>query len=143
MRKIEVKQLEAQGEVPISFLSDRVPAGFPSPAQGEHGDSIDLNKELIHRPSSTFCAKVAGDSMIDCGINDGDLLIIDKSINPSNGDIAVCFVDGEFTVKRLSVKDDGIYLKPANKKYQEVKVREDSNFQVWGVVSYIIKKLLQ
>ena len=79
--------------------------------------------------------------MIDCGINDGDLLIIDKSLTPHDGSIAVCFVDGDFTVKRLAIKSDGIYLIPANKNYPPISVSEESNFQVWGIVTHIIKSV--
>ena len=77
--------------------------------------------------------------MIDSGICDGDLLIIDKSLDPHDGAIAVCFVDGEFTLKRIAIRHDGVYLVPANPKFKEIKVSEESNFQVWGIVTYIIK----
>ena len=138
--KIEILNIEGSDGMNLSFLSNKVPAGFPSPAQDCDSDSIDLNRELISSPASTFCARVTGDSMVGCGIADGDLLIIDKSLAPADGNIAVCFIDGEFTVKRLSIKADGIYLVPANSHYPSLKVNEGSNFQVWGVVSHIIKK---
>ncbi|MDY6301900.1 MAG: translesion error-prone DNA polymerase V autoproteolytic subunit [Bacteroidales bacterium] len=125
----------------LQFFEGRVQAGFPSPAQGEYADTIDLNRALITNPAATFCARVIGNSMVDAGINEGDLLIIDRSLTPHDGNIAVCFVDGDFTVKRLSVRDDGIYLIPANAQFPELRVSEESNFQVWGVVSHIIKKL--
>lgn len=125
----------------LQFFEGRVQAGFPSPAQGEYADTIDLNRALITNPAATFCARVIGNSMVDAGINEGDLLIIDRSLTPHDGNIAVCFVDGDFTVKCLSVRDDGIYLIPANAQFPELRVSEESNFQVWGVVSHIIKKL--
>ena len=125
----------------LQFFESRLQAGFPSPAQGEYADSIDLNRALITNPAATFCARVIGNSMVDAGINEGDLLIIDRSLTPQDGNIAVCFVDGDFTVKRLSVRDDGIYLTPANSQFPELKVDEESNFQVWGVVSHIIKRV--
>lgn len=125
----------------LQFFENRVQAGFPSPAQGEYADTIDLNRALITNPAATFCARVIGNSMVDAGINEGDLLIIDRSLTPQDGNIAVCFVDGDFTVKRLSVRDDGIYLTPANSQFPELKVDEESNFQVWGVVSHIIKRV--
>ena len=137
----EVRQVVEEKTVGPQFFEDRVQAGFPSPAQGEYADSIDLNRALITNPAATFCARVIGNSMVEAGINEGDLLIIDRSLTPHDGNIAVCFVDGDFTVKRLSVRDDGIYLTPANAKFPELRVSEDSNFQVWGVVSHIIKKL--
>ena len=137
----EVRPVIEEKTVGPQFFEDRVQAGFPSPAQGEYADSIDLNRALITNPAATFCARVIGNSMVDADINEGDLLIIDRSLTPHDGNIAVCFVDGDFTVKRLSVRDDGIYLTPANAKFPELRVSEDSNFQVWGVVSHIIKKL--
>jgi SOS-response transcriptional repressors (RecA-mediated autopeptidases) len=140
MGKIDLFKIKEKHDLDISLIDNRVQAGFPSPAQGINSDSIDLNKELIKYPSATFCAKVSGDSMIGCGINDGDLLIVDKSITPQDGCIAVCFIDGEFTVKKLSIKADGIYLVPANSRYPLIHIPEDANFQVWGIVSYVIKK---
>lgn len=125
----------------LQFFENRVQAGFPSPAQNEYADSIDLNRVLITNPAATFCARVIGNSMVDAGINEGDLLIIDRSIVPHDGNIAVCFIDGDFTVKRLSVREDGVFLTPANAKFPELKVGEESNFKVWGVVSHIIKKV--
>ncbi|MBR7011958.1 MAG: translesion error-prone DNA polymerase V autoproteolytic subunit [Muribaculaceae bacterium] len=125
----------------LRFFENRVQAGFPSPAQNEYADSIDLNRALITNPAATFCAHVIGNSMVDAGINEGDLLIIDRSIVPHDGNIAVCFIDGDFTVKRLSVREDGVFLTPANAKFPELKVGEESNFKVWGVVSHIIKKV--
>lgn len=125
----------------LQFFEGRLQAGFPSPAQGEYADTIDLNRALITNPAATFCARVIGNSMVDAEINEGDLLIIDRSLTPHNGNIAVCFIDGDFTVKRLSVRDDGVYLTPANSSFPELKVGEDSNFQIWGVVSHIIKRV--
>lgn len=137
----DVKPVIEKQSSGLQFFEGRVQAGFPSPAQGEYADTIDLNRALITNPAATFCARVIGNSMVDAGINEGDLLIIDRSLTPHDGNIAVCFVDGDFTVKRLSVRDDGIYLIPANAQFPELRVSEESNFQVWGVVSHIIKKL--
>ena len=125
----------------VSTLGEAVPAGFPSPAQDYVDEGIDLNRELIRHPASTFCARVAGDSMRDCGIDDGDLLIIDKALTPKEGSVAVCFVDGEFTLKRISVRADGIWLEPANPHYPALHVTDGSNFQVWGIVSYVVKSM--
>lgn len=142
MDEIKISQITPESKsFGLQFFESRVQAGFPSPAQGEYADSIDLNRALITNPAATFCARVIGNSMVDAGINEGDLLIIDRSLTPHDGNIAVCFIDGDFTVKKLSVKPDGVYLTPANADYPELPVREDSNFQVWGVVSHIIKKV--
>ena len=137
----QVKPVEDEQTSGLQFFETRVQAGFPSPAQGEYADSIDLNRALITNPAATFCARVIGNSMVDAGINEGDLLIIDRSITPHDGSIAVCFIDGDFTVKRLSVREEGVFLTPANASFPEIQVTEDSSFQVWGVVSHIIKRL--
>ena len=142
MDEIKISELKSDEKTGgLQFFESRIQAGFPSPAQGEYADTIDLNRALITNPAATFCARVIGNSMVDAGINEGDLLIIDRSLTPSDGNIAVCFIDGDFTVKRLSVRDDGIYLTPANADFPELRVEEDSSFQVWGVVSHIIKKV--
>ena len=114
-------------------------AGFPSPAQDYLEGGIDLNRELVKNPSSTFFGRVSGDSMAGAGIEDGDLIVIDKSISASEGDIAVCFVDGEFTLKRIHIENDFVWLVPENPKYRRIKVTPDQNFMVWGVVTYSIK----
>ncbi|MBQ2493153.1 MAG: translesion error-prone DNA polymerase V autoproteolytic subunit [Bacteroidales bacterium] len=114
-------------------------AGFPSPAQDYLESGIDLNRELVKNPSSTFFGRVSGDSMAGAGIEDGDLIVIDKSISASEGDIAVCFVDGEFTLKRIHIENDFVWLVPENPKYRRIKVTPDQNFMVWGVVTYSIK----
>lgn len=142
MDKITISEVKPDEKTSgLQFFEGRIQAGFPSPAQGEYADTIDLNRALITNPAATFCARVIGNSMVDAGINEGDLLIIDRSITPHDGNIAVCFIDGDFTVKRLSVREDGVYLTPANAKFPELHVTEDSSFKVWGVVSYIIKRL--
>ena len=114
-------------------------AGFPSPAQDYLESGIDLNRELVKNPSSTFFGRVSGDSMAGAGIEDGDLIVIDKSIQASEGDVAVCFVDGEFTLKRIHIENDFVWLVPENPKYRRIKVTPDQNFMVWGVVTYSIK----
>lgn len=116
-------------------------AGFPSPAEDFMDVALDLNKELVRNPSSTFFARVKGDSMIEDGVNDGDMLIIDKGAKPSDGCLAVCFVDGEFTLKRYLNKGNYAILMPANKKYKPIRVDADNQFAIWGVVKYLIKKL--
>lgn len=141
MANLEIKKLEESSDLELQVFDSRIQAGFPSPAQGSFADSVDLNHELINNPAATFCARVIGDSMIDSGINEGDMLIIDRSIEPQDGDIAVCFIDGDFTVKRILIKDDEMSLVPANRRYPVIRVPKESNFVIWGVVSHIIKKL--
>ena len=102
---------------------------------------ISLDKELVKNQESTFYARVSGDSMIGAGLEDGDLLIIDRSLNPENRKIAVCLVDGEFTVKRIKKIKKKFYLMPENKKYNPIEIKEGDELIVWGIVEYVIKKV--
>ncbi len=120
-------------------LIETIKAGFPSPADDFIEIPLDLNKALIKNPSATFFARVVGNSMQDVNIHDGDILIIDRSIIPSNGKIAVCFVDGEFTVKKLLFKKNECYLIPANENLKPIKVTKENQFIIWGIVTHIIK----
>ncbi|MCX7862590.1 MAG: translesion error-prone DNA polymerase V autoproteolytic subunit [Bacteroidales bacterium] len=120
-------------------LIETIKAGFPSPADDFIEVPLDLNKALIKNPSATFFARVVGNSMQDANIDHGDILIIDRSIKPSDGKIAVCFVDGEFTVKRLHIKNNECYLMPANSNFKPIKITSDNNFIIWGIVTHIIK----
>ena len=124
----------------LSYADDGIRAGFPSPAQDYVHDCIDLNRDLIEHPSSTFYGRVVGDSMSEEGITEGDILVIDKSLDPENGDLAVCCLDGEFTLKRIEITPDRrLLLMPSNRNYQPVEVTEDNEFMVWGIVVYTIK----
>lgn len=121
-----------------------IKAGFPSPAQDYSENIIDLNRELVKNPASTFFGRAKGESMLDAGISDGDILIIDKSIEPYQDAVAVCFIDGEFTLKRVHfVKEDGqlkeIWLIPQNKEFKPIVVTPDNTFLIWGIVTYSIK----
>jgi len=136
---IDFYSAETDIHVDLPLFDQGISAGFPSPAQDFLDMSIDLNKELIKNPSATFYARVKGDSMKDSGIRDGDLLIIDKSIEPKNGQIAVCFIDGEFTVKTLKMEKDCLWLVPSNENYKPIKVTPDNDFIVWGIVIHVIK----
>lgn len=126
-------------ELKIPFIESVVKAGFPSPAEDFTELSIDLNVELLKNPHATFFCRVSGDSMQDIGINDGDLLVIDKSLEPRDGKIAVCFIDGEFTLKKIKIEKDCCWLIPCNDKYKAVKVTNENDFIVWGIVTYAIK----
>jgi DNA polymerase V len=123
----------------LPLASDKISAGFPSPASDFVDVAIDLNKHLIKHPSSTFFGRVRGQSMQDVGISDGDLLVIDKSLEPEDGKIAVCFIDGEFTVKRIRLEKDGCYLMPANEAFKPIHVTADNEFLLWGIVTHVIK----
>lgn len=140
MSAIRLYLLDTATELPLLYADAGIRAGFPSPAQDYISESIDLNKELIKHPASTFYARVVGDSMSDEGITEGDILVIDKSVEPEHGDLAVCCLDGEFTLKRLNfVSGDRLYLMPSNRKYRPIEVTADNSFMVWGVVLYTIK----
>lgn len=123
----------------LPLAEDGVSAGFPSPADDFLDLSIDLNEEFIRNKSATFFARVKGDSMKDAGISEGDLLIVDKSLEPKNNKIAVCFIDGEFTVKRITIEKDLIWLVAENKRYAPIKVTKDNDFIIWGIVTNVIK----
>ena len=125
----------------IPFFRGGLRAGFPSPADDYVGDKIDLNKRLIKRPVSTFFGVVEGDSMKDAGIQHGDLAIIDRSVPVTHGRKILCCIDGEFTIKFIEydkTDHDIIWLVPANNEYKKIKVTSDSNFIVWGVITYTI-----
>lgn len=116
-----------------------IKAGFPSPAIDFEGDQISLDKVLVKNHLATFYAKASGTSMIGAGIDDGDVMVIDRSLEPRDNKIAVCFIDGEFTVKRLKVEKDALYLVPENQDFEPIKVTEDSKVIIWGIVTYVIK----
>ncbi|WP_372794016.1 LexA family protein [Lutibacter sp.] len=123
------------------IVNEDISAGFPSPAEDFKEVRISLDKELVKNEEATFYARVRGNSMIDANIEDGDLLVIDRSIETRNGKIAVCMIDGEFTIKRLKVEKDCVYLMPENKNYKPIKVTEGNDLIVWGIVIYVIKKV--
>lgn len=137
--RLDIFSISTNTMMELPFIEDGISAGFPSPASDFLDNSIDLNRELIKNPSATFYGRVKGDSMRDLGIDDGDLLVIDKSLDPKDGKIAVCYLDGEFTMKRIKIESDCVWLVPANKNYQPIKVTGDNEFIIWGVVVHVIK----
>lgn len=135
-----VQLFQALTDVELNLpLSNDIAAGFPSPAGDFIEQGIDLNRELITHPSATFFGRVKGNSMINTGISDGDLLIIDRSVPAQDECIAVCFLDGDFTVKKLKVERDCCWLVPENDQYRPIKVTRENQFEIWGVVTYWIK----
>lgn len=145
MKELEIFKAINTRLNPLPYSETGVRAGFPSPAQDYGDKSLDLNKEIIHHPASTFLAKVVGLSMINAGIDEGDILVIDRSLTPKNGSIVVAYLDGEFTAKRLdlSKKNEGkIYLRSENDDYPDFCISTDDTLTVWGVVSSVIKKLV-
>ena len=116
----------------------RIPAGFPSPADDYIENSLDLNEFLVKHPAATFFVKVTGDSMTGAGINSGDILIVDRSVNAVNGSIVIAVLNGEFTVKRFFRYGTVIQLVPENPAYSPIEVKPVSDFEVWGVVLHVI-----
>ena len=123
------------------LVEQGISAGFPSPADDFKEIRISLDEELVKNRAATFYARVSGESMVGAGLDDGDLLVIDRSLNAENGKVAVCFVDGEFTVKRIKKEEDRLYLMPENKKYKRIEIKEENELIIWGVVEYVIKKV--
>jgi DNA polymerase V len=138
-RNLDIFLVSVDTVLEIPVVSTAISAGFPSPALDFIDLSIDMNKHLIKRPSSTFYGRVKGQSMKDVGITDGDLLVIDKSITPKNDQIAVCYVDGEFTIKKIKFEQDICWLIPANDAYQPIRVTSQNDFLIWGIVTHVIK----
>lgn len=122
------------------LFTSRVAAGFPSPADDHLERSLDLNDYLIQNPPTTFFLKVQGDSMINASINNGDLLVVDKSLNPKTNDIVIAVLDGELTVKRLELKANMVLLKPENPKYPVITITDSERLTVWGVVTAVVHK---
>jgi len=123
------------------YFEGKVPAGFPSPAADYEENQLDLNKHLIKNPAATFFVRVSGDSMTGAGINDGDLLIVDRSLDPKNKNVVIAVIDGELTVKRIRIRRKKIYLEPENENYSTQEISQESDFQVWGVVTNVIHSL--
>ncbi len=137
---LEIYNPDLSSHLALPYADEGIQAGFPSPAQDYISESIDLNRELIRHPASTFYGRVSGDSMIGDGIEPGDILVIDRSIEPSDGDLAVCSLDGDFTLKRIALSDGNVRLIPSNEAFDPILVTQDSQFEVWGVVTYTIKQ---
>ena len=121
------------------FVTSGIKAGFPSPAADFEENKISLDKIVVKNKETTFYAKASGNSMTGAGIDDGDILVIDRSIEPINNKIAVCLIDGEFTVKRIKIEGENVFLMPENSNYNPIKIELHNEFVVWGIVTYVIK----
>ena len=124
------------------LIEQGISAGFPSPADDFKEIRISLDNELVKNKEATFYARVCGESMENAGLSNGDLIIIDRSLQEENNKIAVCFLDGEFTVKRIIKKGEKLFLKPENKRYKQVEINENNELLIWGIVTYVIKSIL-
>ena len=125
----------------IPMFSDAVQAGFPSPAEDHIDMDLNLNDHLVQNPSATFCVKAIGESMKDAGIQSGDIMIVDKSLEPQNRSIVIAVIDGEFTVKRLLIKAGKLWLQPENSDFKAIEITDDNEFVIWGIVTNVIKKV--
>ncbi len=138
--KLRLFPLGAMAPVVLPLIEGGVSAGFPSPAADFMDNRIDLNKYLIQKEATTFIAFAEGHSMEGAGIGHKDLLIIDKSLEPEDGKIAVCVIDGEFTLKRLKLDKSGVWLMPEHEAYKPIRVTEFNQFEIWGIVTFSIQK---
>lgn len=137
---LNILRPDMSNHMPLPFAEMGVQAGFPSPGQDYLSESIDLNHELIRHPASTFYARVEGNSMAGEGIEPGNILVVDRSIEPSDGDLAVCCLDGDFTLKRIRLSRGQVWLIPSNEAFDPILVTSTCRFEVWGVVTYTIKQ---
>ena len=138
--ELEFYSAETTTELKIPLFESGVSAGFPSPADDYLDLPIDLNEFLIKHPAATFYVRVKGNSMEGAGIRNGDLLIVDRAAEPRNKSIVLGIIDGEFTVKRIKKKGSDLYLMPDNPEFKPIKINDNMNFQVWGVVTYVVHK---
>ncbi|MBQ0085300.1 MAG: translesion error-prone DNA polymerase V autoproteolytic subunit [Prevotella sp.] len=140
--KIEIYPIVQDSESRVNMIEEAsVHAGFPTPVQEAYqSQPIDLNKELVRHPATTFIVKVVGDSMIEEGIEEGDMLIVDRDAFPTEKNIAVCIVENEFALKRIVQRDDKVYLMPGNENYPPIEVTNPEDLRVWGVVQWVLKK---
>ena len=136
---LEFYSPEVNNKLNVWLSEEGVSAGFPSPANDFKELRISLDKVVVKNEAAPFYARVVGQSMIDAGIDDGDLIVIDKSLEPKDGKIAVCFIDGEFTVKRLKVRKGVVWLVPENKNYKPLKISDESELIIWGIVTHVLK----
>ena len=143
--KLTFHPAEFGTKMPIPLAEQSVKAGFPSPAQDYMEGEIDLNDILVRHREATFYVRISGDSMQDAGILDGDLAVVDRQIEPSNGNFVIAFVDGEFTIKQFKMDESGTFgwLIPWNKNFSPIRVDETNRFMIWGVVTYVIHQIAE
>jgi DNA polymerase V len=134
----DVLEFIAEGKVACPLYASTVKAGFPSPAEDYAEEHLDLNAHLIHHPASTFFLRVSGDSMKDVGIFNGDLLVVDRSLEPADGKIVIAAVNGELTVKRLQKNKESVSLIAENPDYPPIILQPDDHIHLWGVVTHAI-----
>ena len=142
MEKLVPHSIESEASYESNLMGD-VKAGFPSPAE-DLREKLDLIKLLVKHKASTFFFRINGVSMVDAAMDEGDIIIVDRAIDPYNNCKAVCYIDGEYTVKRVEMGGGKLRLMPANEQnlaYKPIEVTPENNFMIWGVVTYVIKKM--
>ena len=139
--KIQLFLPDLENQIELPYISSGIKAGFPSPAADFDESKISLDNVLVKNKEATFYAKASGNSMIGERIDDGDILLIDRSLEPKNNKIAICFIDGEFTVKRIKIENEDVYLMPENPNYKPIKISLENDLIIWGIVTYVIKKV--
>lgn len=137
--KIDFYSADTESSLSLPYAHMGIQAGFPSPAQDCITESIDLNREIVRHPAATFYGRVTGDSMIEEGIEEGDIIVVDRSLEPADGDLTVCCLDGDFTLKRIRLAPGAVWLVPSNEAFDPILVTPDRRFEVWGVVTHTIK----
>jgi DNA polymerase V len=140
LRVVKICRSDCGSEQLVPAFLSGVQAGFPSPADDYIENQLDLNELVVQHPAATFFVRVEGESMRDANIHTGDILVVDRSLEGTHGKIVIAIMNGEFTVKRLSKTAAGTFLVPENPKYPSFKIEPDSDFQIWGVVTYVIHK---
>lgn len=137
----EIFSFEQRTKLSLPIAMTSVPAGFPSPADDYMDKKLDLNEYLIQHPAATFFVRVKGESMIQAGIHSGDILIVNRAIEPEDGKVVIAAIDGELTVKRILKRDGKLYLAAENPDYNLIEVNPEQSFMIWGVVTYVIHKV--
>jgi len=138
MENVKIYKTNKLSSLPLNFYSNPVCAGFPSPAEDHLDIALDLNEHLIKHPAATFYIYAKGNSMEGLGIYDGDIMVVDRSLDASSGNIVIAALSGEFTVKQLIIKQNKTYLIPANKDYKPMLITDETDIQIWGVVIHSI-----
>jgi DNA polymerase V len=134
----EIYSFNKKNKLKLPLFISSIKAGFPSPADDYIEKNLDLNEYLIKHPPATFFLKVEGESMIDAGIRSGDILIVDRSLEPKNNKIVIAALNGELTVKRIKKIKNKLFLVPENNQYLPIEITNEMDFSVWGIVTYVI-----
>lgn len=139
---VEILKPQQIIEYKLPIFLESVSAGFPSPADDYLEGKLDLNELLVKNPSATFFVRVTGDSMINAGIYSGDILVVDRSVNPKDGSIIIAVIDGDLSVKRMHLDNGKVWLYPENRNYKPIRITDEMSFEVWGVVRTVIHSVL-